>query len=92
MAEAAALREQEEAARRRRDARKQSLFGWVPRPRWKPGIVAARHRRELATTVAILAVLNLVVWLVDPHWSTRIGALVVSLLVAPVVHVMVAKR
>ncbi len=88
----ASRREQEETTRRRRETRKESLVGWMPRPHWRPGIVAARKRREMATTFAILAALNLVVWLADPHWSTRIGALVVSLLVAPVVHVMVARR
>ncbi|MGI8523139.1 MAG: hypothetical protein ACR2K3_07490 [Nocardioides sp.] len=86
-------RAREDDVRRRREARRRSLVDWVPRPpRLRPGIVAARRRREVALTVAILVALNLVVWLADPRWSTRIGALVVTLLVAPVVHVMVVRR
>ena len=94
-AEAARLAEERaraEDVRRRRAARKRAVLGWVPRPHLTPGVVAARKRAEWTATVAILLALNILVWLVQPGWGARIGALVVSLLVAPVLHLAVARR
>ena len=42
--------------------------------------------------IAILLALNVLVWIVRPDWESRLGALVVSILVAPVLHVMVVRR
>jgi hypothetical protein len=63
----------------------------VPRPHWTPGIIAARRRRELFTSFLVLFLLNLLVWLVRPEWSARLGALVVSAVVFPVVHLAVSR-
>jgi Flp pilus assembly protein TadB len=87
-----AVRQREAERRARSRARSQALSRWVPRPRRTPGILAARRRAELTATVAILLLLNLVVWLVRPDWAARLGALVVSLLVFPVLRLLVSRR
>jgi Flp pilus assembly protein TadB len=84
----AAVREREE----RWAARRRMLTRWVPRPRWRPGVLARRRRRELTGTLVVLAILNIAVWVFLPTWSARLGALVVSLLVAPVLHVLLFRR
>jgi hypothetical protein len=87
----AAARARETERRARSAARKKSLAGWLPRPHLMPGTLAARRRREVATTIAILLALNLLVWIVRPDWQARLAALVVSLLVAPILHVFVRR-
>lgn len=87
---AARQREQERRARAR--ARKQTLTGWVPRPHLTPGVLAARKRAELTATIGLLLLLNLLVWLVRPDWAARVGALVVSAVVFPVVRLVVSRR
>jgi hypothetical protein len=88
----AAARARQAERRSRWTARRQALTGWVPRPRLTPGTLAARRRKEVTITVCILIALNLLVWIVRPDWQARIGALVVSILVAPVLHVMLVRR
>ena len=43
-------------------------------------------------TVALLLVLNIVVWFVFPEWPACAMVLIVSLLVAPVLHTMLFRR
>jgi hypothetical protein len=88
----AAARQREQERRARARARKQSLTGWIPRAHLTPGVVAARKRAELWATFGLLFLLNLLVWLVRPDWAARVGALVVSLVVFPVVRLMVSRR
>jgi hypothetical protein len=88
----AAARQREEQRRRRAAARRTALTGWIPRAHLMPGIVAARRRRELTMAVGLLLLLNVLVWLVRPDWAARLGALVVSVVVFPVVHLVVSKR
>jgi hypothetical protein len=88
----AAARAREAERRARSAARRDTLVGWLPRPHVRPGLLAARRRKEVTVTVCILLVLNLLVWLVRPDWEARVGALVVSVLVAPVLHVMLVRR
>ena len=40
----------------------------------------------------VLILLNLLVWLVRPDWAARLGALVVSAVVFPVVLLTVSRR
>jgi hypothetical protein len=87
----AEVREREARRRARSAARRQALTGWLPRSRRLPGELAARRRREVATTIAILVALNLLVWIVRPDWASRLGALAVSVLVAPVLHLFVRR-
>ena len=91
-AERAAQRRREAERRARAAARRTALVGWVPRPHLTPGVIAARRRRELGAAVALLLVLNALVWFLRPDWAARLGALVVSIVVFPVVHLMVSKR
>ena len=87
-----AARQREVERRARSRARRQALTGWVPRPRLQPGVLAARRRTELMATIGLLLLLNLLVWLVRPDWAARLGALVVSVLVFPVVRLLVPRR
>jgi Flp pilus assembly protein TadB len=86
----------QKAAARQRDlerrARRRSLTGWFPRPRLQPGVLAARRRTELMATFGLLFLLNLLVWLVRPDWAARLGALVVSAVVFPVVRLAMQRR
>jgi hypothetical protein len=88
----AAARQREIERRARSRARRRALTGWIPRPRVTPGVIAARRRAELTATVGLLFLVNLLVWLVRPDWAARVGAVVVSLVVFPVVHLVVSKR
>jgi Flp pilus assembly protein TadB len=88
----AAARQKDAERRARARARKQALTGWIPRPRTTPGVLAARRRAELMAAVGMLLLLNLLVWLVRPDWAARLGALVISLVVFPVVLLAVQKR
>jgi len=87
-----AAREREAERRSRSRARRRALTGWVPRPHLTPGVLAARRRTELMATVGVLLLLNLLVWLVRPDWAARLGALVVSVLVFPVLRLLVSRR
>ncbi|MBO0845618.1 MAG: hypothetical protein J2P22_09405, partial [Nocardioides sp.] len=78
--------------RARSRARKQALTGWIPRPHLTPGVRAARRRSELMAAFGLLFLVNLVVWLVRPDWAARLGALVVSAVVFPVVLLAVSRR
>jgi hypothetical protein len=88
----AAAREREAQRRARSRARKQAWTGWIPRPHFTPGVLAARRRAELMATFGLLLLVNLVVWLVRPDWAARVGALVVSAVVFPVVLLAVSRR
>ena len=87
----AAARARETERRARSAARKKSLTGWLPRPHLMPGTLAARRRREVAVTVAILFAVNVLVWIIRPDWEARLAVAAVSLLVAPVLHLFVRR-
>jgi Flp pilus assembly protein TadB len=88
----AAARQRDLERRARTRARRQALSGWLPRPQVTPGVLAARRRAELTATIGLLFLVNLLVWLVRPDWAARVGALVVSLVVFPVVRLVVSRR
>jgi hypothetical protein len=56
-----------------------------------PGALAARRRAELMAAAGLLLLLNVLVWIVRPDWAARVGALVVSIVVFPVVLLAVRK-
>jgi Flp pilus assembly protein TadB len=87
-----AAREREVRRRSRSRARRQALTGWVPKPHLTPGVLAARRRTELMATIGLLLLLNLLVWLVRPDWAARLGALMVSVLVFPLLRLLVSRR
>jgi len=88
----AAARAAEEERRKRREARRRAMGRAVPRPRVQPGLLAARRRRQIGATFAILLALHVLVWVVRDDAAARVLALMVSLLVAPVVHLMLFGR
>ena len=87
-----AARAAEQERRERREARRRALTGWLPRPRWQPGILARRRRRNVALTVGVLVVLNVWLWIAVDDAATRAGGVVVSILAAPVLHVLLFSR
>ncbi len=88
----AAARQREAERKSRTRARKKAVTGLVPRPRLQPGVLAARRRKELTATFGLLLLLNILVWLVRPDWAARLGALLVSAIVFPVVRLMMHRR
>jgi hypothetical protein len=89
----AAARAEEQARAERRAARRRALTSRLPRRAPRPtGILAQRRRKQTGITIALLLALNVLVWIFFGDWATRAGALVVSLLVAPVLHLMLFKR
>jgi hypothetical protein len=96
--EAAAARVAEQRAadaerRARRDARKDRLTGWVPRPAGRQtGLLAEKRRRQAGATFAVLVALNLLVFAFTEDWYLTALTLVASLLGAPIVHMMLFRR
>jgi Flp pilus assembly protein TadB len=79
--------------RERREARRRALRSRWPRRHSRPtGVLAARRRRQLGATVALLLALNVLVWVIFPGWPMRSMVLIVSLLAAPVLHTMLFRR
>jgi Flp pilus assembly protein TadB len=88
----AAARAEEQARRARREARKRVLTSRLPSKAGRPtGILADRRRKQTGVTIALLIAVNVLVWIFFGDWAARAGALVVSLLVAPVLHLMLFK-
>ncbi len=56
------------------------------------GLLARRNRRQTTGLVAVLVLVNLVVWVVRGDWAAVLGALVVSLLVFPVLRLLLFAR
>ena len=85
-AEATAVREAAAAKQARRDARRDTLTGWVPRPApVESGTLAARRRQRTGLLVAFVLAVNTLVWLGTDGWAARTLVLLLSVLVAPVV-------
>ncbi|MCW2829072.1 MAG: hypothetical protein JWQ67_2688, partial [Marmoricola sp.] len=79
--------------RERRAARSRAVRSRLPvRHSRQTGVLAARRRKQVGATIAMLLVLNVLVWVVFPEWSARAMAAVVSLLAAPVLHTMLFRR
>jgi len=81
---------------RRRDVRRERLSGWLPggapAPGRQRGALAERRRRQVLATLALLVVLNLLLFALarDPALSGLL--LVASVLGAPIVHMMMFRR
>ncbi len=89
----AAARAAEAERRERREARRRALTARLPRWRRAPvGRLAERRRNEQRLTFTLLAAANVLTWVVFHDWATRLLVLVVTLLVAPVVHTMLFRR
>ena len=89
----AAARAAQAERRERRAARAAVLTSRIPQRRPGPGgLLVQRRRRQRAVVIGILVFLNLLVWLFVPGWAARFGALVVSLLAAPVLYTLMFRR
>jgi Flp pilus assembly protein TadB len=56
------------------------------------GSLARRQQRRTSMLVALLACVNVFVWVVRPEWSARLGALVVTVLAFPVLRILLFSR
>ena len=56
------------------------------------GVLARRRRRDRAMLVVLLVTANLVVWVVAPQWEARVAALVLTVLLAPMLLSLLARR
>ena len=67
--------------------------GWIPRPRKHPtGIIAQRRATQTRLLVVAVIVLNVLVWLASGDWAVRAFALLLTVLVAPLVHILMTKN
>jgi hypothetical protein len=88
-----AARAREAEKRERRTARTRAVSVLVPkRHSRQTGVLAERRRRRAGLTLALVVALNVLVWVFVPDWPTRAMVLCVSLLAAPVLHVLLSKR
>jgi len=90
----AAARAAEQERRERRAARKKAITRRLPK--WgtgrQTGILARRRRSQKAFLFSLLFALNLLLWTVRDEWGIRFGALVVSILAAPVIYTLMFRR
>ena len=92
-AEAAAERTAREAALARRRQRVARLARLLPSDRGRQtGILAARRRLQARLLIAVLLLLNVLVWFVEPSGAARALALVASVLVAPVLYTVLFRK
>ena len=90
----AAQAERRERRRSRGRTLHAATVGRVRRPSsGRPvGILARRNRQQTTGLVAVLVLLNVVVWFVRGDWPAVLGALVVSALVYPVLKLLLFAR
>ncbi len=83
--------ERRERRARRRRALRRATTGRLPRRSagLQHGPLARRRRTRRALLLAALLAANLLVWVVRPDWLSRLAALVVTVLVAPVLAAFV---
>ena len=89
----AAARAAEAEKRERRNARRRSLTSrFARRHSRQTGVLARRRRKQTGATIALLLALNVLVWVLFTEWPARAMALIVTLLVAPVLHTLLFRR
>jgi len=83
-----------EAERRaRKDARREKLVGWVPKPAARPGgVLAEKRRRQVGFTFAVLVAFNLLVFAFTRDWYVTGFTLVASVLGAPIIHMILTRK
>ncbi len=93
VAAAAAVRAAAADKQARRDARKEKLAGWLPKPPARQvGLLAEKRRRQAGATFAVLVAFNLLVFAFTQDFYITGFTLVASLLAAPVVHLMLFRK
>ena len=90
----AAARAAEQERRERRAARKRAITKRLPK--WgtgrQTGILARRRRSQTTFVAGVLVAFNFLVWYNLEEWGIRFGALVVSILAAPVIYTLLFRR
>jgi hypothetical protein len=76
----AAKRRREEASEKRR-----AIFN----PSFKPGYLAARRRARLRLALLIVILINGAIWLNTSSNYVRLGAILLSLLIMPIVRILI---
>ena len=90
---AAAARQAAAEKQAKRDARKQSVSRLLPATHSRQtGLLAEKKRREGLATVAVLVVLNILVFAVARDWALTALLAVASVLGAPILYLMLFKR
>ena len=92
---AAAAAERQVAAERqaKRDSRKQAVAKYRPAAHSRQtGVLAEKKRREVLATVAVLVVLNILMFAVARDWALTALLVVVSVLGAPILYLMLFRR
>jgi len=93
LAAAAAQRAVAQEKQDRRDARREKLTGWVPRPPARQtGLLAEKRRRQAGGTFAVLVAFNLLVFAFTRDFYVTGLTLVASLLGAPIIHMMLFRK
>ena len=65
----------------------------LPRGRGRQtGTLAVRRRTQTRLLIAVLVLVNVLVWFVEPSWAARAFALVASVLVAPVLYTVLFRK
>jgi hypothetical protein len=89
----AAQRAAEAERRARKDARREKLVGWVPKPPARHvGLLAEKRRRQAGFTFAVLVAFNLLVFAFTRDWYVTGFTLVASLLGAPIIHMILTRK
>ncbi len=94
----AAARAAEAERRERREARKRAIrkatTGRLPQlsAGKQTGVLARRRRIRTSLLVAFLVAVQVLVWAVRPDWPARLGALVLTILVAPLLASLLIRR
>ena len=92
-AQVAAVRAAEAERAARRDHRRQTLLGWIPRPAPAPsGSLAARRRRNIGLVLAGVFALNFIVFLGSDGWELRSLVLLLSVLLTPVATLLISQK
>ncbi|WP_214416859.1 hypothetical protein [Sphaerisporangium fuscum] len=91
----AALRAEREARRARRRELRARLAALVPKPvrvARQGGLIARRRRMQNAVVVVLFVLVQAMSWLLLSGWAARVGVLVLSLLLVPVLVTVVFDR
>ncbi|RCG33020.1 hypothetical protein DQ384_00780 [Sphaerisporangium album] len=91
----AAARAEREARLARRRERWNRLTGVVPRPirvARQGGLIARRHRAQNAVVAVLFVLVQALAWILLDGWAARVGVLVLSLLLVPVLVTVVFDR
>ncbi len=93
-----AARAAEQERRERRLARRRSVTGKLPvfsatgrNTGRQSGVLAHRRRVRTGLLLVLLVALNVLVWVLRPDWEARLGALVFTVLAAPLLAGLVLR-